>query len=199
MKNVLTLTKKGILMVAMLETILGFASSEDKMIVKRDAKETTITLEDVKQGDLVTIKDNQGIIIFKESVEATGTYKKGFDLTGLANGNYVFEINKDLEVNTIPFKVGTTVIEFDEAAESTYFKPHTKKENDLVYVTKLCSNNETAIINIFAEVAGGEYEMIHSELIEDALVIEKVYKLNQGNYKITINSNNKEYTKFINN
>ncbi|MBU2949793.1 hypothetical protein KO493_03665 [Tamlana agarivorans] len=199
MKNVLTLTKKGILMVAMLATVLGFANADDKVIVKRDAKKTSITLEDVKQGDLVSIKDNQGIIIFKESVEATGTYKKGFDLTGLENGDYVFEISKDLEVNTIPFTVNTTNIEFDEAEESTYYKPHTKHEAGLLYVTKLCSENEAAIINIFTEVAAGEYEMIHSELIEDALVIEKVYKLNTGNYKITIHSNNKEYTKFINN
>ncbi len=199
MKNVLTLTKKGILMVAMLATVLGFAEGDAKVIVKRDAKKTSITLEDVKQGDLVSIKDNQGIIIFKESVETTGTYKKGFDLTDLASGEYVFEIDKDLEVNMIPFTVSATEIEFDEAEESTYFKPHTKKEADLLYVTKLCSNDETAIISIFNEVEQGAYEMIHSELVENAFMIKKVYKLNKGNYKITIHSNNKEYTKFINN
>ncbi|AUS05044.1 hypothetical protein [Pseudotamlana carrageenivorans] len=199
MKNILTLTKKGILIVAMLATVLGFAEGDAKVIVKRDAKKTTITLEDVKPGDLVSIKDNQGIIIFKESVETTGTYKKGFDLTELANGDYVFEIDKDLEVNTIPFKVRANEIEFDESEESTYFKPHTKKEADLLYVTKLCSNNEATIINIFNEVEQGTYKMVHSELIENTLAIKKVYKLNKGNYKITIHSNNKEYTKFINN
>jgi hypothetical protein len=40
---------------------------------------------------------------------------------------------------------------------------------------------------------------LHSEKITGVQAIERVYKLEKGNYKIIINSDNKEFTKFINN
>ena len=41
--------------------------------------------------------------------------------------------------------------------------------------------------------------LLHSEKIEGSQKVERVYKLEKGNYTIVINSDNKEYTKFINN
>ena len=42
-------------------------------------------------------------------------------------------------------------------------------------------------------------EMLLSEKTEGAQNIERVYKLEKENYKIVFNSNNLEFTKFINN
>lgn len=197
MKNVIKNTKKGIMMVALLATVFGFANDSNNLI-KRDAKKTALVLENVKEGNILTIKDNYGIVLYKESIKVNGIYKKGFDLTTLPDGEYTFELEKELEIKTIPFKVESNKVSFNKEDETTYFKPFIKQEEDLVFLTKLNLNKELVKIKVYA-VHNGYSNLRHSETIENTKVIEKVFKLEKGNYKIEINSNNKEYTEFINN
>lgn len=197
MKNVITNTKKGILIVAMLATVIGFAG-EAKILVKKDSKKTALFLKEVKKGNQISIKDNNGIVLYKELVETTGVYKKGFDLTSLPDGLYFFEVEKDLEVNTIPFTVNAKEVIFNKEEEETYFKPYLRKDNGFVFVTKLSPNDETVKISVYAN-HNEDLQLVHTESIKDMKVLERIYKLEKGNYKIVINSNNKEYTTFINN
>lgn len=197
MKNLIKNTKKGILMVAMMSTIIGFAD-ESKLIVGKDSKKTALLLKDVKQGNLISIKDESGITLYKESVETTGIYKKGFDLRLLPDGNYFFEIDKDLETNTIPFTVQASKVLFDKKDESTIFKPYTRLKDGLVYVTKLSLNSEAIKISVYEE-RQNSYELVYTETDENVISFEKILKLENGNYKIVINTNNKVYTEFINN
>lgn len=197
MKNVIKNTKKGFLMVALLSTFTGFANNSDNLI-KRDAGKTALVLEDVKEGNLLSIKDSYGIILYKESIKISGIYKKGFDLTALPDGEYVFELEKGLEIKTIPFTVESDEVIFNKEGEATYFKPFIKQEKDLVFLTKLNLNEELTKINVYA-ILDGALKLRHSETIESTKVIKKVFKLEKGNYKIEINSSNKGYTAFINN
>ncbi len=191
------MTKKGILMVALLATVSGFSIDSDN-IIKRNAKSTSLILKNVKAGNQLTIKDSNGIILYKESIEVNGIYKKGFDLSALPNGKYVFELEKDIEINTIPFSVESNKVFFNKKDESTYFKPFIKQVDNLVFLTMLDLNKKATTINVYA-VFEGEAKLRYSETIENAQVIEKAFKLEKGNYKIEINSKNKEYTTFINN
>lgn len=197
MKNVLKHTKKGILMVALLATVMGFANNSD-LLIKKDVRKTALVLENVKEGNLLTIKDSYGIILYKELIETNGIYKKGFDLTALPNGEYIFELEKELEIKTIPFTVESNEVHFNKKDEATYFKPFVKQKKDLVFLTKLNLDQEMTTINIYA-VYEGDTKLRHSETIKNTKVIEKAFRLEKGNYKIEINSNNKEYTTFINN
>ena len=59
MKNVIKHSKKGILMVSMLATLLSFANEEVPFYsIKNEANRTALTLNNVKEGDLLFIKDN---------------------------------------------------------------------------------------------------------------------------------------------
>ena len=197
MTNAMNNTKKGILIIALLATITGFAKDLN-VITKMDAKRTSLVLKNVKAGNQLTIKDNSGVTLYKESIEIDGFYKKGFDLTELPNGDYVFELEKDLEIKTIPFKVAFNRVVFNKADEKTQFKPQVRETDDLVYVSKLNPNMMAASINVYA-LYDGTSKLCHSEIIENKQVIEKAFKLEKGNYKIVINSDNKEYIAFINN
>lgn len=197
MKNVIKMTNKGILMVALLVTITGFAKNSDELI-KRNTKKTSLVIDNVKSGNQLTIKDSHGIILYKELIEINGLYKKGFDLTELPNGEYIFELEKDLEIKTIPFTVEFNTVLFNKGDGVTHFKPFVKEKGKFVYVTKLNPNFSDLTINIYA-LYGGESKLRHSEKIKNTKIIQKVFELEKGNYKITINSDNKEYTTFINN
>lgn len=198
MKNVIKKIKKTLLLVAtMLTVIIGNANEISFFKVEGDLKRTALTIDNVKEGDLLSIKNNKGIIVYKELIQSSGTYKKGFDLTELPDGNYFFEIDKDLEIKIIPFTVKDNQVAFDKNKETVIFKPHIKEKNNLVFITKLALNLEPLKIRIY-ENYNDEYHLIYSEKFEGIQVVEKVYKLKNGHYKIILNSNNKEYTKFIN-
>ena len=96
MKNAVKHSKKGILMVTLFATLLSFANDASFYTISTDAKRTALTLRDVKEGNLLSIKDNNGVVLYKESIQKTGIYTKGFDLTSLPDGMYVFELDKDL-------------------------------------------------------------------------------------------------------
>ena len=198
MKNVLNNTKKGILMVTLFATMLSFANEASFYTIKNDAKKTALTLTNVKQGDLLSIKDENGIVLYKEQIQKTGVYVKGFDLTLLPDGEYVFELDKDLEIKTIPFTVKTSKVLVNRALEATTFKPYVKQKDNLLFISKLSPNMEAVKISIYAD-NNSEFELLHSEKVSGTKAVERVYKLEKGNYKITINSNNKEFTTFINN
>ncbi len=132
MKNVLNNSKKGFLMVTMFATLLSFANEAPFYTIKNNAERTSLTLNNVKQGTLLSIKDNNGIILYKELILPTGTYTKAFDLTALPNGSYIFELDKDVEIQSIPFNVLTKTVTFMKDSEKPIFKPVTRIKGDIV-------------------------------------------------------------------
>ena len=200
MKNTIKNTKKGILMVTMFATLLSFADDASFYALKNDAGRTSLTLNNVKQGNLLTIKDENGMLLYKEFIKKTGTYNKGFDLTSLPDGNYLFELEKDLEINTIPFAVKTNTVVFKKENEKTIFKPYTRVVGNVAYLTKLALNAEPLKVEIYFNNEGVNLELIFSETIENTVNISRVYKLSnlkKGNYKIVYSTNGRIFTKEI--
>ena len=199
MKSVIKNTKKGILLVTMLATLVSFANEDGKSAVKDDIKKTALTLTNVKVGDLLTIKDYNGLILYKESIAASGVYQKGFDLSALPNGDYFFEVDKDMEIKILPFTVKAKKVTFLKEKEASVFKPYIRQKDDMLLISKLSLGLEPLKVKIYSD-NNSEYEMVYSDVIEDTKTIEKAYKLKKGgDYKIVLSSNERTYTKFINN
>ncbi|WP_242203438.1 hypothetical protein [Aestuariivivens insulae] len=197
MKHLIKNVKKGIVMVTLLVTVIGFASTIDNH-VSTDIKATVFTLENVKKGNLLTIKGQSGITLYKELIEKNGNYKKGFDLTALPDGDYIFELEKDVEIKTVPFTVRTNTVIFDKNKETTVFKPVTRIKDSILYLTKLSLDREPLEVKVYFEAGG--YHLIHSEKIEETTSIERAYKLsNKGSYKIVCLTEGRQFTTFINN
>ncbi len=194
MKNVI---KKSILLVTVFTTMLSTANEIPNKIDKTN-KETALVINNVSKGDLLTIKDYNGIVLYKELIKSNGKYKKGFNLTALPSGNYFFEVDKDLEINTIPFTVTSNGVVFNEKRKTSIYKPYVRQKGDLVLISKLAPNLEPLKINVYSESAGNS-ELIHTQKIEDLQAINLAYKIKKGSFKIVFNSNGKEFTKFINN
>lgn len=203
MKNAMKNTKKGILMVTMLATLLSFANEGSFFTITNDAKRTSLTFYNVKEGNLLSIIDDNGIILYKELIQKKGIYTKGFDLTSLPDGSYVFELDKDLEISTIPFSVESSNVVFNKDEEKVIFKPYTRVKDNLVYITKLALNGEPLKVDIyFGNNSSFDYsELVFSDKIENTKNIQKIYKLSgldKGKYKIVYHFENREFTKFIN-
>lgn len=199
MKTVIKHLKKGILMGTMFATLLSFANEPSFCTIKKDAKRTLLTLNNVKQGNLLSIIDDNGIILYKELIEKTGVYIKGFDLTSLPDGEYIFELDKDLEVNTIPFTVTASSVVFNKENGKVTYKPYSTLKNGIVYLTKLALNEEPLKVDIYFSTSAGS-ELMYSEKIENTKNIQKAYKLKglgKGKYKFVFKTEGRIFTKNI--
>lgn len=198
MKNVIKIVKKSIIIITAFATIISNATEITSSVVKEEIIKTALTLNNVKEGNLLTIKDYNGFVLYKELINFSGTYRKGFDLSALPDGKYFFEVDKELEIKIIPFTVSNSKVVINKDKETTSYKPFVNQKDNLVFISKLSPNYEALKISIYINNKS-EYELLHSEKIEGLQSIERVYKLEKGNYKIVFNSNNQEFTKFINN
>ncbi|MCL5127022.1 hypothetical protein [Algibacter sp. L4_22] len=197
MKNVIKHSKKILFAVAMLTVLVGNAKDKSSAL-KKGLIKTALTIDNVKEGNLLSIKDQNGLTLYKELIVESGTYRKGFDLTALPDGDYFFEVDKDIEIKTIPFTVKSNKVVFKKDEEVTVFKPFVREKDGFVYISKLAPNYASLKISIYGNY-NNDYQLLYSDKFENLQTIEKAYKLETGSYKIVLNSDNNEYTKFINN
>lgn len=201
MKNLL---KNSVLVMVVLFTITGLANvnKTDFVCFNEDGlKKTTLTLQNVKQGEQLSILDNYGTVIYTELIKFNGTYKKGFDLSMLPDGNYYFELDKVISIKTIPFNVSFNNITFNKEAESIIYKPFVKVEDSRVIITQLALDKNALNIQLFyTKDSKVEFESIHSETITNNTNISRIYKLDEsktGSYKLVFKSNGKVFTEYF--
>ncbi|WP_299776677.1 hypothetical protein [uncultured Formosa sp.] len=159
--------------------------------------EITLTLNDVKAGQKLSIKDENGTILYNKTIQKSGVYNNRFDLSALPNGDYHFEHEKDQYTKLIPFTVSFGEVNFDKANEKTVYKPIVKIKNDYIYVSKLdLDKNDVKIEIYYAAKNKNEFKLVHSDNVSNTVKIERAYRLSElhkGKYKVIINSNGKSY------
>jgi len=202
MKNVMKHSKKGFLMVSLFVTLLSFANDASFYTIKNDAKRTALTLKNVKEGNLLSIIDNNGVVLYKEFIQKSGIYTKGFDLTTLPDGVYLFELTKDLEIKTIPFSVKSNEVSFNKEEQKSFYIPFTRVEGDLVLISQLTLNEAPLEIEIyFSDHSYSNYqELMYSEKITSTKTIQRAFRLSgltKGSYKVVCYSQGREFVKII--
>ncbi|AUS06142.1 hypothetical protein [Pseudotamlana carrageenivorans] len=191
MNNTFKNMKKGFLMLALFGTMLSFAEGPVGGI-NVEGTNTTLTLDYAKKGSAVSIKDSYGAVLYSETISTTGKYNKNFDLSFLPDGNYLFEVDKDLEFEEIPFTLNNGVAHFNKSQEKLFYKPYLRVSDDLVYINKLNLDNKNLTVNIYYTKGNSmNQELLVSEILTGDSKIEKVYKLAEnghGTYKIVLGS-----------
>ncbi len=125
MKNYI---KNSIVLVVLFTTILTNANDTFVLRNLNDNKTTMLTLLDVKQGNLLLIKDANGFVLFKENITNSGAFTKGFNFTTLPDGKYFFELKKGMEIEKISFMVKKKLVELKNkkvsaSKQATEIKP----------------------------------------------------------------------------
>lgn len=187
-----TIKKQLILIAIMLGTFIGYAKNDihDSNI---NSKKVTVEFRNVKKGHLLSIKDDQGVQIYSETVSENGHLAKILDVTSLEKGNYYVELDKDFEIVIKPFQIKENQVIFDESEEKTIFKPVFRNEENIVMVSKIAFDNEPIQIVIYFND-----EIIFSETIKNETILNRIYRLEKekiGNYKVVFYSNNRSFVK----
>lgn len=192
--------QKHLLLIAVLVTMVNYASNVSLLNENDNIKKTILTLDNVKEGQRLLIKDANQVVLYKEKITKSGGYKKGFDLTELPDGDYYFELNKDIEIEVIPFNVTYNLVTFNIDNKVRIFKPYVSaKDNKVVVFTSSLKANPVEF-SIYYE-NNGTMELIHNETVTNLVNIQKAYVLDdskKGTYLFLINTENRIFTNYIN-
>ena len=194
MKN---LARKSLLVVGLMMSLSIQANDAEIINNEKENKGTNMRFENVQQGSTLIIKDENGFLLFKESIEQTGDYSKTFDLTTLPNGNYYFELNSELKIVVIPFNVNSSEVMLDKESEEFICKPVVRAKDNMVYVSR--SGIEKAPLSYKIYYANN-YDLVHSIQFDESEEVKKAYDFSaakKGNYVIVFESNGRKFTKNI--
>ena len=192
--------QKHLLLVAVLVTMVNYASNVSPLNEDENIKKTVLTLNNVKEGQQLLIKDVNQIILYKEKISNSGDYRKGFDLTALPDGDYYFELNKDVVIEVIPFVVNNNVVTFNKVKKIQIFKPFVSLKENTVLVSSLSLNAEPVELSIYFEIEG-TMELIYKESISNTVNIQKAYKLDatkEGSYRVLFKTKDRTFSNNIN-
>ncbi|MBJ2173764.1 hypothetical protein JBL43_05920 [Aureibaculum sp. A20] len=187
--------KNSIVLVVLCTTMFSYAS---EIVTNENDDATKVTLNDVTEGSVLSIKDVHGLILYKETIKVSGDYSKKFDLTSLPDGTYIFELDKDFEIKSIPFNVKRNVVNLNDENQTVIFKPAMVLENNMLRIQKTILNSEKGLnIKIYFENG----DLVHSEKFNNEKLINKTYDFSKslnGKYKVLLSTEDRTFIKEIN-
>jgi hypothetical protein len=185
--------KKRIVLVAfMFTTLFNYANNRNNFNVAVNPKKVRIAFKDAQKGELLTVKDENGIQLHSETIDNSGQLIKFFDLSSLHDGVYKVELNKAFVVVVKSLEVKDNNVFLTENFEKVIFKPIIRTEKNLVLISK--TNFEKKPVKIALFYNG---DVIFSETVNDEEILKRVYKLDKeikGDYKVVVYCDDESYS-----
>ena len=185
-----TIIRKTVLVALMFGTLSSYATGTT--LVDMMETEAKVELASVKKGQHLYIKNSEGKVLYKKAVETNSTIENAFDYTSLNNGYYTLEVNKDFEIEVIPFTVVAGKTTFYNKEEKTIFKPVVRTNENKLLVSKLEFEAEPLQVTIYYEG-----RVIFKDTVKGGNVLQRVYKLRKdikGDYKVIMKANDRIFT-----
>ncbi|WP_047549640.1 hypothetical protein [Psychroserpens sp. Hel_I_66] len=185
-------TIKRLLVVAiMLTMVTGYANENANDVSAKVI--TVLKFSDVKKGHQYTIIDNEGVVLFKETIERNGSFSKKFDFTALNEGSYTVELEKDFEIIVTPFIIQSKNVVFLDSKVTTVFKPVVRSRDNQLLVSQMSLNEQPLKIELYYND-----ELILKDELKGKSVLSQVYRLSaneKGDYYVRLESGKRVYKK----
>ena len=178
--------------VLILGTFINYANENNTSFDIIDGKKVRFEFKQVKKGHILSIINENGLVMYRQEIKNTGTYSQIFDLSKLEKGKYTTELEKDYEITIRNLTILEGKVYLQD--EKKLFKPVIRIEKNLVLISKITFYEEPIKIVFYYNE-----EIIYSETVTNVgTVLNSVYKLSKekkGAYNVAIKSNNRSYTK----
>lgn len=182
---------KNISMIAFFLTVVSVGAMEiekDGISVNGD-QTLVIELAKVNAGTLIFFEDNEGDILFKDNLLKDGKYNKTLHLEMIPEGVYYLKVEKRFAIRVWKIEKYSNGIEISDNSSTVTFKPHFRKQADLVQV--YMANHAENKIALTVEDKKGEVLVSLAEKSKDFRKDLDFSSLPPGEYYIKV-SNGKE-------
>ena len=182
--------KKMTLVVLMFISTLSYAEKRNLTTLSKVA---IVEFVNVKKGQTLFVKDQNGLILHSETIKENGQLSKRFDLSQLKEGEYALELEKDFEIIIRPFEIKNNAITFFESQETKVFKPVIRKENNKLLISQMSLESKPVVVEIYFDD-----ELIYSETTKGEKTMNRIYKLSKyetGDYRTVVKIDNRIYKK----
>lgn len=184
-----TIIRKSVLVALMLGTFSSYANGTT--LTEKNGTEKSVELINVRKGQRWSIKNSDGKVLHQEEIKNTGSYTQEYDFTSLKNGYYTVEVNKDFQIEVIPFTIISGKATFYKKEEKVIFKPVLRTQEHTVMITKLDFDAAPLKVAIYYEG-----DVIFKDTLEGGDIISRVYRLKKdikGLYKVVMKANDRTY------
>ncbi len=184
--------KKLVLVVVfMFGTLFNYANNDKDFNRIVNAKKVRVAFKNVKKGNQLTIKDQEGTQLHSQIVSKEGNLNTLFDLSSLKDGKYTVELNKDYEIIVKTLEVKNSKVIFNKNSRKVIFKPVIRNQENVLMISKIAFDKKPMKIALFYND-----ETIYSETVKCDSILNRVYKLDKkekGDYKVIVYNNNRSY------
>ena len=147
-----------------------------KISADENVKAVTIILNNI-QNDVVkvTLENNDGTILFDESVSKTAYYSKKLNLSQLETGSYRIIVRKKLDKTIQPFELTSEGVQLNESERKVKFLPFVSQKGYTVNVNCLTSN----YTNIFVKIYDNTGKLVFEDANYMVFQLHKTFNLSQ--------------------
>ncbi len=189
------LLKLGLLSVALVATVAANASNKVKVEVLA-SNELSITMSEVVEGEVLSISDKKGKLVFSEILSATTSYTKTLDFSKLTQGVYYVKAETGNSIKVTPFIIVPDQVKIIKGETKTYNAPVYEIENGIAKLNIDNKDQHDVSITVYAKNSSIPLEEVRLNTPK----ITKTYNFESlpiSEYKIVIYQGDYSYIKTV--
>ena len=179
--------------------LINFVNADhliDLRILSSNNSSFIIQLSDIKYDTKCLLKNQQGVILYKEDIARAQIFQRSLNLIELPDGTYELQIEDDYKTETTSLTKSNGKVMATNQIKITTFKPQIVLKDTQLNVSLLALNNEKLTVSILDE----NQNIISEKKLSGSVNLGQSYdlsQLNAGNYTIQLYTNGKVYDKLI--
>lgn len=189
MKNVFKLS----LLLLLLVTGVKMEAAEDIDVRVTEDRVLTVELEDVEKGTVLLFQGKNGEILYKDSLQLNGYYKKAFNLEVIPNGVYYLNLEGESSIRRTEVTKTAEGLKLTGKTSGIIFKPCYKVEESMVKVFLTNPEEKKAQFTVFDKRGQLVTSMDYNESI-----VSKTFDFSgvpAGEYTINVNVGGRTFSK----
>jgi len=179
--------------------LINFVNADhliDLRILSSNNSSFIIQLSDIKYDTKCLLKNQQGVILYKEDIARAQIFQRSLNLIELPDGTYELQIEDDYKTETTSLTKRNGKVMATNQIKITTFKPQIVLKDTQLNVSLLALNNEKLTVSILDE----NQNIILEKKLSGSVNLGQSYdlsQLNAGDYTIQLYTNGKVYDKLI--
>ena len=179
--------------------LINFVNADhliDLRILSSNNSSFIIQLSDIKYDTKCLLKNQQGVILYKEDIARAQIFQRSLNLIELPDGTYELQIEDDYKTETTSLTKSNGKVMAANQIKITTFKPQIVLKDTQLNVSLLALNNEKLTVSILDE----NQNIISEKKLSGSVNLGQSYdlsQLNAGDYTIQLYTNGKVYDKLI--